>query len=109
MAHFDGTLNPPKRKNSRRTVKLTRSAAKALKHHRARQNEQRLKARPGLVGWTQSSYSPTAPVRLRTEAASTTGSMPHSNVRGYFKLLENCPEGSVCSQQAIKNATEGPW
>jgi integrase len=41
---FDGALNPPKRKNSRRTVKLTRTATEALKSHRARQNEERLKA-----------------------------------------------------------------
>jgi len=41
---FDGTLNPPKRKNSCRTVKLTRTALEALKRHRARQNEERLRA-----------------------------------------------------------------
>lgn len=46
---FDGTLNPPKRKSSRRTVKLTRTATEALKHHRARQNEERLKIG---AGWT---------------------------------------------------------
>ena len=40
---YDGMLTPPKRKNSRRTVKLTRTATEALKHHRARQNEERLK------------------------------------------------------------------
>jgi integrase len=39
---FDGTLNLPKRKNSRRTVTLTRTAQDALKRHRARQNEERL-------------------------------------------------------------------
>jgi integrase len=39
----DGTLNPPKRKNSRRTVKLTGQAMEALKGHRARQNEERLR------------------------------------------------------------------
>ena len=38
----DGTFNPPKRKNSRRTVKLTAQATEALKGHRARQNEERL-------------------------------------------------------------------
>jgi len=41
---FDGTLNPPKRKNSRRTVKLTPTALEALRSHRARQNEERLRA-----------------------------------------------------------------
>ena len=41
---FDGTLNPSKRKNSRRTVMLTRTALEALKRHRARQNEERLGA-----------------------------------------------------------------
>ena len=39
----DVTFNPPKRKNSRRTVKLTAQAAEALKGHRARQNEERLR------------------------------------------------------------------
>jgi integrase len=39
----DRTFNPPKRKNSRRTVKLTNAAAEALKRHRAAQNEERLK------------------------------------------------------------------
>ncbi len=39
----DGTFNPPKRKNSRRTVKLTGQATEALKGHRARQNEERLR------------------------------------------------------------------
>jgi integrase len=37
----DGTFNPPKRKKSRRTVKLTAQAVEALKSHRARQNEER--------------------------------------------------------------------
>jgi integrase len=41
---FDGTPNAPKRKNSRRTVMLTRTALEALKRHRARQNEERLGA-----------------------------------------------------------------
>jgi integrase len=40
----DGTFNPPKRKCSRRTVKLTGQAAEALKSHRARQNEERLRS-----------------------------------------------------------------
>jgi integrase len=40
----DGTFNPPKRNKSRRTVKLTSRAAEALKLHRKRQNEERLKA-----------------------------------------------------------------
>jgi len=39
----DGTFNPPKRKSSRRTVKLTAQAAESLKGHRARQNEERLR------------------------------------------------------------------
>jgi integrase len=39
----DGTFNPPKRSKSRRTVKLTPQAAEALKGHRARQNEERLR------------------------------------------------------------------
>jgi integrase len=39
----DGTFNPPKRKNSRRTVKLTAQATEALKGHRARQIEERLR------------------------------------------------------------------
>ena len=39
----DGTFNPPKRKNSRRTVKLTTQAAESLKAHRSRQNEERLR------------------------------------------------------------------
>ena len=38
----DRSFNPPKRKASRRTVKLTKAAAEALKKHRARQNEERL-------------------------------------------------------------------
>jgi integrase len=39
----DGTFNPPKRKSSRRTVKLTTQAAESLKAHRDRQNEERLR------------------------------------------------------------------
>ncbi len=39
----NGTLNPPKRNKSRRTVKLTNQAIEALKGHRARQNEERLR------------------------------------------------------------------
>ncbi len=39
----DGTFNPPKRKNSRRTITLTARAAEALRDHRARQNEERLR------------------------------------------------------------------
>jgi integrase len=39
----DGTFNPPKRNKSRRTVKLTGHAAEALRSHRARQNEERLR------------------------------------------------------------------
>jgi integrase len=39
----DGTFNPPKRNNSRRTVKLTGHAAEALRSHRVRQNEERLR------------------------------------------------------------------
>jgi integrase len=39
----DGTFNLPKRNKSRRTVKLTGQAAEALKGHRARQNEERLR------------------------------------------------------------------
>ena len=38
----DGTFNPPKRKKSRRTVKLTKAAVEALKRHKAAQNEERL-------------------------------------------------------------------
>jgi integrase len=38
-----GTFNPPKRNKSRRTVKLTGQAIEALKGHRARQNEERLR------------------------------------------------------------------
>jgi integrase len=38
-----GTFNPPKRNKSRRTVKLTDQATEALKGHRARQNEERLR------------------------------------------------------------------
>jgi integrase len=41
---IDGTFNPPKRKSSRRTVKLTRPAANALRRHRIKQNEERLQA-----------------------------------------------------------------
>jgi integrase len=41
-----GTFNPPKRKNSRRTVKLTQTALQTLVSHRARQNEERLKTGP---------------------------------------------------------------
>lgn len=41
---FDGTLNSPKRKSSRRTVKLTPTALEALRSHRKRQNEERLRA-----------------------------------------------------------------
>ncbi len=40
----DGTFNPPKRKKSCRTVKLTLQAVEALKLHRKLQNEERLKA-----------------------------------------------------------------
>jgi integrase len=40
----DGTFNPPKRDKSRRTVKLTLQAVEALKLHRKRQYEERLKA-----------------------------------------------------------------
>lgn len=39
---IDGTFNPPKRKNSRRTVKLTQTALHALLSHRKRQAEERL-------------------------------------------------------------------
>ena len=39
----DGTFNPPKRNKSRRTVKLTSQAKEALKSHRVRQNEERLR------------------------------------------------------------------
>ena len=39
----DGTFNPPKRNRSRRTVKLTGQAVEALKGHRVRQNEERLR------------------------------------------------------------------
>ena len=39
----DGTFNPPKRNKSRRTVKLTSRAVEALRSHRARQNEERLR------------------------------------------------------------------
>jgi integrase len=39
----DGKFNPPKRKSSRRTVRLTTAAAEALKKHRAAQNEERLR------------------------------------------------------------------
>ena len=38
------TFNPPKRDKSRRTVKLTLQAVEALKLHRKRQYEERLKA-----------------------------------------------------------------
>ena len=38
----DGTFNPPKRDKSRRTVKLTASAVKALRDHRTVQNAERL-------------------------------------------------------------------
>jgi integrase len=40
----DGTLKTPKNAASRRTLKLTPRALEALKAHRARQNEERLKA-----------------------------------------------------------------
>jgi integrase len=40
----DGAFNPHKRNKSRRTVKLTSRAVEALKFHRERQNEERLKA-----------------------------------------------------------------
>jgi integrase len=40
-----GTFNPPKRNKSRRTIKLTDQATEALKGHRARQNEERLRLR----------------------------------------------------------------
>ena len=49
---FVGTLNPPKRKNSRRTVKLTQTSTEALRGHRARQDEERL--RTGAT-WTDMS------------------------------------------------------
>ena len=39
----DGTLNPPKRKSSKRTVRLTTGAVEALKQHKAAQNEERLR------------------------------------------------------------------
>jgi integrase len=39
----DGTFNPPKRKNSRRTVKPTAQDAESLKAHRSRQKEERLR------------------------------------------------------------------
>jgi integrase len=39
----NGTFNPPKRNNSRRTVKLTDRAVEALKAHRPRQNQERLR------------------------------------------------------------------
>lgn len=39
----DGTFNPPKRRNSRRTLKLTRASVEALRAHRVRQNEERLR------------------------------------------------------------------
>ena len=39
----DGTFNSPKRNKSRRTVKLTCQAMEALKSHRVRQNEERLR------------------------------------------------------------------
>jgi integrase len=39
----DGTFNSPKRNKSRRTVKLTGQGLEALKSHRARQNEERLR------------------------------------------------------------------
>ena len=39
----NGTFNPPKRNKSRRIVKLTDQAIEALKGHRARQNEERLR------------------------------------------------------------------
>lgn len=39
----DGTFNPPKRKNSRRNVKLTQTAQQALLSHRKRQAEERLR------------------------------------------------------------------
>jgi integrase len=38
-----GAFNPPKRRSSRRTVRITGQAIEALKGHRARQNEERLK------------------------------------------------------------------
>ena len=40
----DGTFKPPKRKKSRRTMKLTLQAVEALRLHRKRQNEEQLKA-----------------------------------------------------------------
>jgi integrase len=39
----DGSFNPPKRKSSKRTVRLTNAAVEALKTHKAAQNEERLK------------------------------------------------------------------
>jgi integrase len=39
----DGTFNPPKRKNSKRSVRLTTAAVEALKSHRAAQNQERLR------------------------------------------------------------------
>ena len=39
----NGTFNSPKRNKSCRTVKLTEQAIEALKGHRARQNEERLR------------------------------------------------------------------
>ena len=39
----NGTFNPPKLNKSRRTVKLTDQAIEAIKGHRARQNEERLR------------------------------------------------------------------
>jgi integrase len=39
----DGTFNPPKRKSSQRTVRVTAGAVDALKKHKASQNEERLR------------------------------------------------------------------
>jgi integrase len=54
----DGTLKGPKRESSRRKLRLTLPALSALKAHRVRQNEERLKA-GATCGKTTTSSSPT--------------------------------------------------
>jgi integrase len=39
----DGSFNSPKRKSSKRTVRLTNAAVEAIKSHKAAQNEERLR------------------------------------------------------------------
>jgi hypothetical protein len=58
----DGTFNPPKRNKSRRTVKLTGQAIEALKSHRVRQNEERLR-----LGSLWEDHNPVFEIKFRVQ------------------------------------------